>query len=102
MRQESVDLRAIAGSTGVQNQYSRQPLSETATEQCLLWLIQVGLLRREVDGQGLTNRFRLTPLGHLLVERWQQPGHTFRAPSWRDRLINLINRWGHRPSWLPF
>lgn len=103
MCRESVDLRAIAGSTGVKNQYSRHSLSEAATEQLLLWLIQVGLLRREVDGQGLTNRFRLTPLGHLLVDRWQQQGSSLLEPSWHDRFTNLMNRWLRLPSWLmPF
>ena len=43
-------------------------LSEEALEDDLLWLIKVGVLRREVDGQGLTSRFRLTPLGRELID----------------------------------
>jgi hypothetical protein len=102
MRRESVDLRAIAGSAGVQNGYIQQPLSEMAVERLLLWLIQVGLLRREVDGQGLTNSFRLTPLGHLLVEQWQH-GETLPAATWRDRVHNFLSRWLRLPDWLqPF
>ena len=39
-----------------------------ALEDDLRWLISVGVLRREVDGQGLTSRFRLTPLGRQLLD----------------------------------
>ena len=31
-------------------------------------LIRIGVLRREVDGQGLTEKIRLTPLGRQLLE----------------------------------
>ncbi|WNZ23820.1 hypothetical protein HJG54_13780 [Leptolyngbya sp. NK1-12] len=99
MRRQSVDIRAIAGSAGVENGYSQQPLPEMAVEQLMLWLIQVGLLRREVDGQGLTSSFRLTPLGHLLVEQWQQGGK-LPAANWRDRLYNSLSRWLRLPDWL--
>jgi len=34
------------------------------------WLIRLGVLRREVDGQGLTERVRLTPMGRELVQQW--------------------------------
>ena len=37
-------------------------------EKTFLWLIKVGILRREVDGQGLTSKIRLTPLGRKLLE----------------------------------
>jgi hypothetical protein len=100
MRWQSVELRTIAGKAGVQNGYTRQPLLELAAENALLWLIQVGLLRREVDGQGLTDSFRLTPLGHQLVEKWQQQGNFLPAPSVSDRLHNAVNRWLRLPSWL--
>jgi hypothetical protein len=33
-------------------------------------LIQLGVLRREVDGQGLTERVRLTPLGRQVLAPW--------------------------------
>jgi hypothetical protein len=98
MRQQSVDLRLIAGQTGVKNKYTKQPLSEMTAENHLLWLIEVGLLRREVDGQGLTNSFRLTPLGHELIGRWQAD----RLPpaDLADRFYNFLNRWLRWPSWL--
>jgi hypothetical protein len=40
-------------------------------ETHLIWLIQLGVLRREVDGQGLTERVRLTPMGLMLLKRVQ-------------------------------
>lgn len=99
MRRQSVDLRTIAGQAGLQAGYVNQALSELTTENLLLWLIQVGLLRREVDGQGLTNSFRLTPLGHRLVEQWQRRGG-LPAATWGDRLYNFLSRWLRLPSWL--
>ena len=47
---------------------NRWPRSPEALEVDLRWLITVGVLRREVDGQGLTSRFRLTPLGRALLD----------------------------------
>jgi hypothetical protein len=95
---QSVPLGAIAGSSGIQNQYAFSPLSELRVESELLWLIQVGLLRREVDGQGLTDSFRVTPLGRLLVDRWQTyQGRDRYAPTWTDHLRNGLNRWIRRP-----
>jgi len=67
MRQQSVPLRAIAGKTGMHHGYTRRLLTEQTAEDALLWLIQVGLLRREVDGQGITDsRLRITHLPHTL------------------------------------
>jgi hypothetical protein len=92
MRLQGVALPQIAGRSGVSLHYTVKVLSEQAAERSLLWLIQVGLLRREVDGQGLTNSFRLTPLGRLLVEQWQEQGDRFRRLSWTDRLLEFIRR----------
>lgn len=100
MRQQSVELRAIAGKAGVQHGYIRQPMPELAVEDALLWLIQVGMLRREVDGQGITNSFRLTPLGHQLVEQWQSQGDHLPPASLSDRLYNAVSRWLRLPSWM--
>ena len=38
-------------------------------ETSFRWLIKVGVMRREVDGQGLTSRIRLTPLGRKIREQ---------------------------------
>ncbi|HEY9614338.1 Npun_F0494 family protein [Allocoleopsis sp.] len=97
MRSHSVPLQAIAGQGGVENRYTKQPMSELAIESGLLWLIQVGILRREVDGQGITDSFRLTPLGRHLVERWENQGGTLPPPSFLDRLYNAVSRWLRLP-----
>ena len=44
-------------------QLSSHPLGASRAEDHFIWLIQLGVLRRAVDGQGLTERVRLTPLG---------------------------------------
>lgn len=100
MRWQSVDLRSIAGQAGTQSGYTLQPITELAAENALLWLIQVGLLRREVDGQGLTDSFRLTPMGHQLVQTWQKQGDRLLSATLSDRIINALNRWARLPSWL--
>jgi hypothetical protein len=71
---------------------SRCRLSATRTEDNLIWLIQLGVLRREVDGQGLTERVRLTPLGRQVLEPW---GDSIPAASPLTRLRHWLQR--HRP-----
>lgn len=95
MGEQSVQVKAIAHSEGVENGYTQRPLSELAVENQLLWLIQVGVLRREVDGQGITDSYRLTPLGRQLVEQYQQTG--WGTPSWVDRFYNVLSRWLRLP-----
>lgn len=97
MRSTSVPLQTITGESGVQHQYTRQQLPELVAENILLWLIQVGVLRREVDGQGITDGFRLTPLGRQLVEKWHNQGDVLPAPSLLDRIYNALNRWLRLP-----
>ena len=46
----------------------------------------MGVLRREVDGQGLTSRFRLTPLGRQLLDN---------DPELLQRSIPLLDRLRH-------
>jgi hypothetical protein len=100
MREKSVELKAIANQPGVRQRYTRHLVSELVAESHLLWLIQVGLLRREVDGQGLTDSFRLTPLGHLLTEQYQQQGKALPEATLSDRLYNALSRWVRLPSWV--
>ena len=71
---------------------SRKPLSRSSTEDDLIWLIQVGVLRREVDGQGLTERVRLTPMGRDLLDDWDGEIPTADA-------VQVIHHWlrRHRP-----
>lgn len=88
MATQGVNLRAIAGSEGLKNQYLTRANNLIITENALLWLIQVGVLRREVDGQGITDSFRLTPMGHFLLDKWQTQSK-FPIASFSDRLQNL-------------
>jgi hypothetical protein len=101
MIRHSVSIKTIAGVAGVRSGYTQRVIAELNAEHELLWLMQVGLLRREVDGQGLTDSFRLTPLGRQLVERWAQIGAGSIPPSlsvsWRDRLYNAMSRWLRLP-----
>jgi hypothetical protein len=97
MRDRSVPINEIAGQSGVQQGYTKRPISELAAENDLLWLIQVGVLRREVDGQGITDSFRLTPLGRQLVEHYQGTENVWETPSRLDRFYNALSRWLRLP-----
>ncbi|WP_310423897.1 Npun_F0494 family protein [Chamaesiphon sp. VAR_48_metabat_135_sub] len=97
MRWESVSVPKLAGDLGVQSGYTRYPLSELTVESATNWLIKVGMLRREVDGQGLTDSFRLTPLGLKLVEKWEAAGGILAPVGIIDRVRNWIARWLRLP-----
>jgi hypothetical protein len=97
MRWESVSVPKLAGDLGVRSGYTHRPLSELNVETATNWLIRVGMLRREVDGQGLTDSFRLTPLGLELVEKWEAAGGKLTAVNSIDRLINFSTRWFRLP-----
>lgn len=97
MRWESVSVPKLAGALGVNAGYTRYPLSELSVESATNWLIQVGMLRREVDGQGLTDSFRLTPLGLELIEKWEVVDGGLPSVSLFDRSRNWIARWIRLP-----
>jgi hypothetical protein len=97
MRWESVSVPKLAGTLGINSGYTRRSLSELDVESATNWLIQVGMLRREVDGQGLTDSFRLTPLGLQLIEKWETTGGNLPAVSIIDRAKNFTNRWWRSP-----
>jgi hypothetical protein len=88
MATAGVNLRVIAGNEGIKNKYLTSPTNLIITENALLWLIQVGVLRREVDGQGITDSFRLTPMGHLLLDKWRSQTR-FAIASFCDRCQNF-------------
>jgi len=48
-------------------QYVFVPFGKERAEEHFNWMIKLGILRREVDGQGLTSRIRLTPLGRKII-----------------------------------
>ena len=93
MFEERVGMGEITSKAGLLNGYTSSPMSELVVDNALVWLIQVGVLRREVDGQGITDSFRLTPLGRQLAKQTQ----TWRTPSWRDRISNFFVRWLRLP-----
>lgn len=88
MAQES-----IAAGTLIENsRFTYKQLGEQAVEDELMWLFRVGLVRREVDGQGITDRFRLTPLGQRVVQELEtgqvQPlGLGDQLNNWFTRLL---------------
>lgn len=100
MRSGSVFLRHLCDQEGIRRGYTRRSLSELRAEGELMWLIAVGLLRREVDGQGLTDGFRLTPLGHQVSHNLEELSPGKFHPSLRDRLYNAWCRWFRLPGWL--
>ena len=100
MRTSSVSVSAITEDSGAIKGYTQQPLSEVAAESGLMWLASVGILRREVDGQGLTDSFRLTPLGRQIVENWQSQGCPDKRANLMDYIKNAAIRWGRVPDWL--
>jgi hypothetical protein len=91
MGSSGVSVMKIAGKSGVELGYTKRQMSELRAESAAVWLIQVGMLRREVDGQGLTDSFRLTPLGWQVIHRWE--GRELTAPGQRGQLQNFLNRW---------
>lgn len=93
MDSQSIPLSAIAGQSGLDQGYVLQALREGRVEREFMWLIQVGLLRREVDGQGITDQFRLTPLGKKILAQWQGQGQDWPQPTWWERLQNQFRRW---------
>ncbi len=72
-----------AGESNPAAQWCFSPVGAYEAEGHLIWLIQLGVLRREVDGQGLTERVRLTPLGRQVLQPWSgeipraNPGQRF-------------------------
>lgn len=68
------------------------PFGPQRAEDHFNWLIRLGVLRREVDGQGLTQRVRLTPMGRQVLDRW--PGEIPRADL-HTRIRENFRR--HRP-----
>ncbi|HSM83058.1 MAG TPA: hypothetical protein VLS96_15310 [Nodosilinea sp.] len=99
LRSHSVSIRQVCGPSGLKSGYSRRPLAELQAENEMMWLIAVGLLRREVDGQGLTDSFRLTPLGRQVFEALAPLTPAQYRPTLGDHLYNAWCRWVRSPSW---
>jgi hypothetical protein len=65
------------------------PFGAERAEAHFQWMIKLGILRREVDGQGLTSRIRLTPMGRKIIAG--EKGEIKRAGC-RARLLELLRR----------
>jgi hypothetical protein len=72
---------------------SFRPLRAERAEDHFLWLIRLGVLRREVDGQGLTERVRLTPMGRQLLRSWT--AEIPRAPL-QEQILEALRRYRPR------
>ncbi len=91
LEKQSVPVGTLAGRPAWEAGLTYQVLSEMATEDELMWLFRVGIVRREVDGQGITDCFRLTPLGaHVLSELQDRPRTPLTIP---EQIGNLMTRW---------
>ncbi|MFQ4135932.1 Npun_F0494 family protein [Nodosilinea sp. PGN35] len=99
MRSQSVSMRQVCGRGGLKSGYSRRLLPELKAETEMMWLIAVGLLRREVDGQGLTDSFRLTPMGRQVFDALAPLTPAQYRPTLSDHLYNAWCRWVRWPSW---
>ncbi|MEO1003393.1 MAG: Npun_F0494 family protein [Cyanobacteria bacterium J06638_7] len=92
-----VAQRGLSSGALAADQQGRQlcflPMGAERIEAHFRWLIRLGVLRREVDGQGLTERVRLTPMGRRLLE--EVSGEIPRA-GLRQRLLETLRR--HRPQ----
>ena len=69
--------------------------NSNALEDTFRWMIKIGILRREVDGQGLTSKVRLTPLGRIVVETCpslfqKNPGLLGLFSFWLSRYSSVI------------
>ena len=93
---EEVDREALAASElCARSDWANvvfAPFGVERAEAHFRWLIRLGVLRREVDGQGLTERVRLTPMGRRLLASWT--GEVPRA-GLRERIQENFRR--HRP-----
>lgn len=93
MRSQSISIRQVCGPAGVKSRYSRRNLAELQAENEMMWLIAVGILRREVDGQGLTDSFRLTPMGRQVFDNLSPLSPGQYRPTLGDHLYNAWCRW---------
>ncbi len=59
-------------------------------EAAFRWLIKVGVLRREVDGQGLTSKIRITPLGRQILE--SNPDLPDFLPNFLQKVFKCFSR----------
>ena len=61
--------------------------SKDQIERIFCWLISIGILRREVDGQGLTAKVRITPLGKKILSQYPE------LPSQKANHLEQLRTW---------
>ncbi len=64
--------------------------SSDQVERSFCWLIIIGILRREVDGQGLTAKVRITPLGKEILGKYPQLPN--QKPTYQEKMKNWALR----------
>lgn len=69
------------------------PFGMARAEEHFEWMIKLGIIRRVVDGQGLTDRIKITPLGSAVIEQWK--GEIPRADI-KERIKETFRRHGFR------
>ena len=62
-------------------------------EKAFIWMIKIGIMRREVDGQGLTSQIRITPLGRAVLETVQS------LPAEQLNQIQKLYLWLRQHHW---
>ena len=67
---KSINSKELCSKADWQS-YVFAPFGVARAEGHFRWMIRLGILRREVDGQGLTDRVRLTPLGVAVFNQWE-------------------------------
>lgn len=87
MNAEWVFNKANIYSSDMSNWFKRA----SSVESAFRWLIKIGVLRREVDGQGLTSKIRLTPLGRQILE--ENPDLTSEKAGFAEHLGLCLSRY---------
>ena len=90
LQQRGLDADSVWSDPERYRRSNHWPRDGESLENDLRWLISVGVLRREVDGQGLTSRFRLTPLGRQLLD--DDPALLQRSIPVLERLRHSLRR----------
>lgn len=97
LERTSVGVPELTGAIARNHGLTRRVLTELQADDEVTWLIEVGLLRREVDGQGLTDRVRLTPLGLDVLHAWELKGSQWKPAGLREHFYNAWSRWVRLP-----
>ncbi|MFM7676077.1 MAG: Npun_F0494 family protein [Synechococcus sp.] len=90
VRDQAISSTSFCGHSDLPTLFRGSRPSPDSVERDWIWLIRLGVLRREVDGQGLTERVRLTPMGRQILA--DLPTH-FPRPTPLQRLQHWLSRY---------